>query len=178
MKLNTIGFAMLGAAAALAPSTAGATTTTHYSGQFCGSNAGLNDSAVFNNDHGLENGANYDDFVWCPASWSTSSTNGQANPLETVGAATLVYTDVSSGSFACHVVEENWDGGVEAGQTLFSCSQYGGCGQDSERSWQGSGQLNFTNPVNQGTGYYATSIAISCRIPGSSAIRGYNVSLN
>jgi hypothetical protein len=160
-------------AALAVPALAQATTTTYYSGQFCYGSLNIRPD-----DQGVLNAYNQDYPVYCPASWSTSAPNGQGNALVAVDAATVVYSDNSSGAFNCHVVQENWDGSVFSSASLYSCSTYGGCTSNSNGAYQGSGQLNFTAPISGGAGFYATSIALSCEIPGSSVIRGYNFSIN
>jgi hypothetical protein len=178
-KISTLAGVLAITAAA---SGAGATTTTYYSGQLCLTADASSSIGPFPrpSENGQTNDCDCDANVFCPATWTTNSTNGQSNALEIVDAATLVYTDTSSGAFNCHVIEENWDGNIFASESLFSCGTYGGCPTNSDPGFQGQGQLNFSPSINNGKGLYATSIAIECNnMPGSgSTIRGYNFSLN
>jgi hypothetical protein len=165
------------AVAALAAAPAAATTTTYDSGQKCF----YADGSYALTDQGQENPQDNDDYVYCPVAWTSAAANGQGNAAVSVDAATLIYTDTSSGAFDCDVVTENWDGSIYASYSLYSCPTYGGCGQNGDTSWQGAGQLNWSGDVipNAPGTLYPTQISISCRIPGSgSVIRGYNISIN
>ena len=118
--------------------------------------------------------------VICPLpSWSSQASNGQANVQVSVEAATLIYTDLSSGEFVCHVFLEDWDGSLHRSAELHSCGTFGGCPDGSEDpKWQGQGQLNWANPLGAGTFYYPSNIGIACRTPGShSLIRGLNFTI-
>jgi hypothetical protein len=157
----------------LVPAAAGATVTTYFSPHMCQTTSG----GFSYIDRGLQNWDFEDHGVYCPASWTSSAANGQANAAVSIDAATLIYSDTSSGSFGCHVIAENWDGSIHSSETLFSCSTYGGCGNNYDTAYQGTGQLNWVEPI--GGTLYPTSIDIYCTVPGSDSIlRGYNVSVN
>lgn len=150
-----------------------ATTTTFVSGAICAHGMTIS-------PQGAQNWNNYDVIAICPIpSWTQSGGIDQGVLPTFLGAATLIYTDNSSGSFRCFVTVENWDGNTYGGPSLYSCSTYGGCPSDSERGWKGQGQLNWTlTNLGRlaGVGWYPDEISISCsNMPGSrSIIRSYN----
>jgi hypothetical protein len=153
-----------------------ASTTTWYSAQFCSD--GGEGSGLGNTDHGLQGYSvpnEPNQVTFCPTFWQGSSN------LVTVDAATLMFYDNSTDSdVSCYVAQENWDYSIKASSALFSCGVYGGCAAaNRNQSWTGGSQLNFTNPVNNGTAYYTTSLSFDCSVPdNNSYIAGYNFTIN
>jgi hypothetical protein len=138
-------------------------TTYYFSGLMCQTGGGYT-------EHGLQSSGGIRDraTALCP-------TGGLPTNEISTTAATIVFDDMeTAGDLACWWVAENWDGSLYYSSTLHSSGVYGGS-PSFQVNWVGLGQLNWTNPINNGNILYPLNLVAECYMWGNEVLHSYNV---